>query len=194
MDEAISIDIGALATRARAIRDPNEDVEEALLRASKELYPDVGDEVFSAISAMLRATTEKEGGDRAAALDSIAARAGSTHMTVRRSVWQHGAPAAEQRSGHTFTFDRSSASSFVVGGDAEVTGLLKHLPAGVQQAVEQMVIEAAGGPEALTADPTEGKPDSIAPATRSTGRPTPIPTAPPADPGVLGRIRRLFGG
>lgn len=134
MDDELVIDVKGMAEDALRTRQPDEDLDEALLRAAKTRYGDRALEVFTALKAALDLQVQRSGHSREEALAEL-----SGPMIVAKSVssvsktFSFGAkpaPGGGKVLSRTFTFGTSAKS-------------LDDLPLEVRTEVAQALEEAA---------------------------------------------------
>src|SRR5580692_9634219 len=86
----IKIDVASVAREAIAEREPEEDLDEAILRSCKKLYGEAGVTAFQAVQSVATALAQREDGDREKALRTIAAGSASVNVVARMRIIRKG--------------------------------------------------------------------------------------------------------
>lgn len=84
MKEKLDINIGEVVKKTLSIQQPAEDLDEALLRACKNLYSDKGMMVFQAFQHLLEGEVKRKGGNREEAFKRLETE--SVSMTLSSEV------------------------------------------------------------------------------------------------------------
>ena len=85
----LTIDVASVAREAIAEREPEEDLDEAILRSCKKLYGEAGVTAFQAVQSAATALAQREDGDREKALRRIADGKASVNV-VRMRITRKG--------------------------------------------------------------------------------------------------------
>lgn len=86
----LKIDVAGVAREAIAEREPEEDLDEAILRSCKKLYGEAGVTAFQAVQSAATAFAEHENGDREKALRRMADGAALVNIVARMRIIQKG--------------------------------------------------------------------------------------------------------
>ena len=86
----LKIDVAGVAREAMAERQPEEDLDEAILRSCKKLYGEAGVTAFQAVQSAATALAQREGGDREKALRHMADGNASVKVVARMRITQKG--------------------------------------------------------------------------------------------------------
>src|SRR5579864_1202051 len=85
----LKIDVASVARKAIAEREPEEDLDEAILRSCKKLYGEAGVTAFQAVQSAAATLAQREDGDREKALRRIADGKASVNV-VRMRITRKG--------------------------------------------------------------------------------------------------------
>lgn len=88
--DELTIDVASIARDAIAEREPEEDLDEAILRSCKKLYGEAGVTAFQAVQGAATALAQREDGDREKALCGIADGKASVKVIARMRITQKG--------------------------------------------------------------------------------------------------------
>jgi rubrerythrin len=88
--DELTIDIASVAREAMAKREPEEDLDEAILRSCKKLYGEAGVTAFQAVQSAATALAQREDGDREKALHRIADGKASVNVVARMRITRKG--------------------------------------------------------------------------------------------------------
>jgi rubrerythrin len=86
----LTIDVASVAREAIAEREPEEDLDEAILRSCKRLYGEAGVTAFQAVQSAATALAQREDGDREKALRRIADGKASVNVVARMRITRKG--------------------------------------------------------------------------------------------------------
>ena len=88
--DELTIDVASVAREAIAEREPEEDLDEAILRSCKKLYGEAGVTAFQAVQSAATALAQREDGDREKALRRIADRKVPVNVVARMRITRKG--------------------------------------------------------------------------------------------------------
>ena len=82
----LKVDVAGVAREALTERQPEEDLDEAILRSCKKLYGEAGVTAFQAVQSAATALAQREDGDREKALRRIADGEASVNVIARMHI------------------------------------------------------------------------------------------------------------
>jgi hypothetical protein len=86
----LTIDVGAVARGALRERQPEEDLDEAILRSCKKLYGEAGATAFQAVQSATTALAHRGDGDREKALRNVADGKAAVNVVTKTRIMQQG--------------------------------------------------------------------------------------------------------
>jgi hypothetical protein len=86
----LKIDVASVAREAMAERDPEEDLDEAILRSCKKLYGEAGVTAFQAVQSAATALARRDDGDREKAMRRLADGKTSVNVVARMRITRKG--------------------------------------------------------------------------------------------------------
>ena len=86
----LKIDVAGVAREALTERQPEEDLDEAILRSCKKLYGEAGVTAFQAVQSAATALAQRDDGDREKALRRIVDGKASVNVVARMRITQKG--------------------------------------------------------------------------------------------------------